>query len=168
MRDPRPERDQAATSALAATLILALAAIAGCVRALPRTEPRVADAAVALVAVVDARRAPDLAVCEGSGVSVPARESPVRKAVVEVVRAHLATRLDFKVERLVVVRDWAYFEAVELTDGGRHVAALLRRLRGAWTAASVLTAPATEDVLPLRQRLRADPRRPPPPLFGVD
>ena len=108
------------------------------------------------------------AVCEGSGVTLPERGSPLRMAVVEVVRAHLATKQEFKVDRVVVAGDWAYFEGMEQIENGRRVAALLRRQRGAWTVVEVLTSPATDDVLSLRERLRADPRRPPPPLFGAD
>jgi hypothetical protein len=108
------------------------------------------------------------AVCEGLGVTLPERGSPVRKAVVEVVRAHLATKQEFKVDRVVVAGDWAYFEGVEQIENGRRVAALLRRQRGAWTVVDVLTATGPEDMREVRDRLRRDSRKPPAQLFGGD
>jgi hypothetical protein len=160
-------------AALGALLLL------GCARGRGDARPRAGDATatasagsgVAVVAgdgsIADAGG--DVrAVCEGLGVTLPERGSPVRKAVVEVVRAHLATKQEFKVDRVVVARDWAYFEGVEQIENGRRVAALLRRQRGAWTAAEVLTAAGPEGMPGLRERLRADSRKPPPQLFGRD
>jgi hypothetical protein len=162
--------------AVAVALSAAVGALAGCER--DRADLRQGVVAAGAAVVPDAAsdgapaRATDAAlpraVCEGAGVTLPERGSPVRHAVVEVVRAHLAMRQDLKIDRLVVAGDWAYLQGAEQIENGRHVAGLVRRQRGAWTVVQVLTAPASDDVHPLRERLRTDARRPPPQLFGAD
>ncbi|HET6146633.1 MAG TPA: SUMF1/EgtB/PvdO family nonheme iron enzyme [Polyangia bacterium] len=103
---------------------------------------------------------------QSGAVALPARGSQERKALLDTVRAYLGTKLEFNVDRLAVIGDWAYFEGAEHAERGRAVAALLRREHGAWTASEVLTAAAASDLAGLRQRLRTGAKNAPAALFG--
>lgn len=88
----------------------------------------------------------------------PASGSPERKAILDAVRAKLATTVEFKVVWLAVVGDVAYFEGQEHKAAGRAVGALLRREGAAWTVAELATADGASaeggPVQALRDRLR--------------
>jgi formylglycine-generating enzyme required for sulfatase activity len=90
--------------------------------------------------------------------SHPAPGSPLRKALLDAVRAKLGETVEFKVARLAVVGELAYFEGEEHKQGGRAVAALLRQTDGAWTvddlATAEMTSPDAEVVRDSRQRLQ--------------
>ncbi|HXI57419.1 MAG TPA: hypothetical protein VNO55_15235, partial [Polyangia bacterium] len=95
----------------------------------------------------------------------PGPGSPVRKALLEAIRAKLNEAVEFKVARLTVVGDWAYFEGQEHKASGRPVGALLRRTDGVWSAEEVVTGDASqpEAIDKFRARLQHDTGRKLPP-----
>ncbi len=90
--------------------------------------------------------------------SHPAPGSPLRKALLDAVRAKLGTTAEFKVARLAVVGDLAYFEGQEHRANGRAVAALLHQTGGVWTvedlASAAVASPAADPAHDLRERLQ--------------
>jgi formylglycine-generating enzyme len=102
-------------------------------------------------------------------VSRPAAGSPERKALLDAVRAKLGVTCEFKVDRLVVAGDWAYFEGIEHRTDGNRVAALLRRTVARWNAEELaVAAPAhwTDVASQFRDRLRATKSNLPTELMG--
>jgi hypothetical protein len=90
--------------------------------------------------------------------TTPAQGSPERRAVLDVVRARLKLKSQFKVYHLKLNGGWAYFHGGEVVDAGEgelqetdlDVKALLERKqvagKSAWVVAEIWTLP-TDDQL---------------------